>query len=328
MARQLVPKSGNITYHVNRIEDAFRNTREAFFDLVSAIKAAHDELGEDSFQKDLANRISISPASLTKYLKIANCKPLMKRPKSLPPTLTTLYDLTRLQSELVKGYGETKGEQKFNEVLKRVNIDTEANEIAPVILKAKERLSLISKRNREKNILGLSGATTSAIENKSRVLPWKSVLESKTVYRTIFMTPSEKTLRWMSDKGVFLNDIAERYSIADLRAPSQNDTIQGLVYCSANSIDAGLKLLVASGFTFRDIFFPSSGSDGFELVQNQKVLLRGERGKPVSLEMDSSVEASDDGALILAESLGLEPRLHVFASEARDGWTSTNPDRN
>ena len=326
MGRQLTPKIGTINYHAGEINKAVLAVKTSFFELITAIKVARDQLGDEVFQSELASKLSMSQSTLTKYIKIAECEALMRNTKHLPPTLTTLYDLTLLRSQMVKAFGETTAEHKFATVVSKLSPTTEANEIAPLITKAKEAVSKKLKRKREQQILDLDSASSKHTTKETKITPWGRVLNSKVVYKTVFMNPSDKTLGWIGDTGVFLHEIAERYPVADLRAPSQTETVQGFIYCSANLIHAGLKLLAASGFNYRDIFFPGSGLDGFELLQRQKILIRGERGAKERVSMQAAIEVGDEGAILIAESLGSEPRIYVFAEEALDGWTCSNPD--
>ena len=312
--------------HVARIQSALGRTREAFFDLVLAIKDAADQLDIDVFQKDLARRLSMPPSTLSKFLMIAECAPLLKRQRSLPPALTTLYDLARLHGILTKVYGDSDGRKRFEGLLtsKRIGPATEAREIAPLIQEAKQRASHAASKKRERAILTL-GSDSIAVTAKS-IKTLKQLLASRVVFRTILMTPSRKLLHGWSDDGFFVSQIAESYPIADLRAPSQAETVQGFVYAPSDMIDAGLKLLSASGFKFRDFFVPHQPIEGFVRFGGEMVLLRGERGQPLSFSASKPTREALDGALDVAASLGQEPRLLAFADDVVEGWTCVSSD--
>ncbi len=327
MATELTVPRSRIRFHVDKIEKAQQSVRESFFALVSAVSEARSELGVEVLNKDLASQLSFSPSYLTKLLQIADCKPLLRRQKTLPPTLTTLYDLAQLHKNLVKGYGESGGEERFQKILGKVNADTEAKDIHPFVQKAKEKVASKRRREREKDILTLSDTSVANVATRSRLRDWKSILDSREVYRTFFLDPSEKTLGWIAKSGVLPSDVAEKYPIDTLRSPSQSETVQCFVYCGGQYIDAALKLLDAAGFAYRDIFVPSSGVDGFEYLKDQRVLVRGERGRATSFVLSKHMEATDASALAIAQSLGGEPYLYVFAEEAVSGWTCTNPDQ-
>ncbi len=310
-----------INQHVRHIETAITNTRFALFDLIKAIKDARDDLGDDVFNNELADKLSISQSTLSKYLRIANCTPLIKRQKSLPPTLTTLYSLVQTHSKLVKVEGADKADESFNKVLQKLSPLSEAKDVAPFLKKASERWKKKNQNNREVKILSLSASDTSYVKGSTKIEPLSKIFSGDKKYRTIFISPTPQLIKDACNHGVLSSDIAEQYPIADLRAPSTAITVQGFVYCAANQIDGGLKILNACGFEFRDIIVPCNGDQGFNLLNRDKILIRGERGAENHPKLRSGMETSLQGALTIAEELGDKPRLYIFASESYEGWT-------
>jgi len=317
----------SVSEHVAKIENALNLTKQALFKVIAAIKEARDDLGEETFQKELAHQLSISETVLTKYLKIADDPILLRRQESLPPTVTTLYELALTHSELVKTHGAPQGEAEFKELLDSVNKKTEAAEIADYLKKVRKEAAAAAKKQREEKVLSVSGASTSEGKATQELTSLSALVKEKAVFKTIFINPPADVLKLAADIGVFVEELAGRYPIADLRAPSQGETVQGFVYCTASHIQAGLKLLTAAGFVFRDVFSPSSGAKGFELLRSEKVLLRGERGAPAHPTLTAQVEANDAGAVSIAQELGGEPRLYVFAAHVVDGWICAAPDQ-
>lgn len=329
MASEVALRSKGIEYHLANIQKVHNRVRESFFEFVFAIKVARDDVGQDVLGKELADRLAISPSSLSRYLAIADCTPLMRKQKSLPPVLNTLYTLTQLCDQLEKGYGETSGIEKFQKVLQRVDKNTEAKDIVPLLQKAKQRIASIAKREREQGLLETSGGQIASGDNGSSLKPWKQLLEGKDRFRTVFMNPDDELLIRIADPRTSLNDVHEKYQIAELRAPSQTVTVQGFVYCRDELIPAGRKLLEAAGFNYRDIFVPATGADGFKHLRGEKVLLRGERGadQHMTLKATEEIEPGEAGARSIAVVLGNAPRLYVFASEPIENWICSNPDR-
>jgi hypothetical protein len=317
----------SVTEHVARIEAALDRAREALFKVIVAVKEARDDLGEETFNKELAHKLSISPAVLSKYLKIAENPFLLKRQESLPPTVNTLYELAQAHAELVKVRGAHQGETEFKELLDSVNKKTESAEILEYLKKIRKEASSAAKKQREEKVLAVSGASPAADAAPSNVTSLADLVKAKEVFKTIYIDPPDSVIKLASDIGVFVEELAERYPIAELRAPSQGETVQGFVHCKASEIQAGLKLLNAAGFTFRDVFSPSSGVKGFDLLRGDKLLLRGERGAPTHPMLTSQVDATDAGAVKIAQELGGSPRLYVFGSEPVEGWTTATHDR-
>jgi hypothetical protein len=235
--------------------------------------------------------------------------------------------LAQTHAELLKTHGSKQGEAEFKELLDSVNKKTEAAEIAEYLKKVRKEAAAAAKKQREEKVLSVSG--TKAVEGKAaqELTSLSALVKAKAVFKTIFINPPADVLKLAADIGVFVEELAGRYPIADLRAPSQSETVQGFVYCNASHIQAGLKLLTAAGFAFRDVFSPSSGAKGFELLRSEKLLLRGERGAPAHPTLNAEVEANDAGAVSIAQELGGEPRLYVFASQALEGWTCAAPDQ-
>jgi hypothetical protein len=320
MATQLAPHH-SVSDHVARIEEAYKKTSESFFELVLAVKAARDDLGKNTFQKELAQRLSFSEATLSRLLEIGDCALLIKHQESLPPTLNTLYALAQIHSALAKTYDHPKAEEEFKKVLNDVDKKTEASDLEEILKQAKHTAAAASKKQGEEKVAGPSKTGAPDDLGAQGFHSLAALVDNRAVFRTVFIDPSDAVLKWAAGSGVFTEDIAKRHPIAALSEPPQGETTQGFVYCAASHIDAGLKLLVAAGFHFKDVFSPSSGTKGFDLLQSEKVVLRGERGTPSKPTLTGQVEASDAGALSIAESLGGSPRLYVFAAKPINGWT-------
>lgn len=311
----------SINQHVRQIEFALAHARVALFELIKAIKNARDDLGEDIFLNELADRLSISSSMLTKYLKVADCEPIIKKQKSLPPTLNTLYSLAQTHNALIKSDGTDKADKAFYRILDKVDSSFEANDVLPYLKEAKEKLTKTNKQSREKKILSLSASDVSTNAISSNVSTIRKLQSTNQKFRTIFIDPPKSVIDWASKSGVFSSDIDEKYQIADFRAPSIKVTVAGFVYCPADQLDGGLKILSAAGFEFRDIIVPSSGRTGFQRLKNEKILIRGERGASDQFSLKNAIETDLYGALTIAEQNGSEPRLYVFATETYDGWT-------
>jgi hypothetical protein len=198
---------------------------------------------------------------------------LIERVDRLPDTFTTLYDLTRLRNELIKTHGEKNGEKRFSEYLdKHVDTKTESNQIVENIKKIVSVGRNKKKQEREVGLLEFSGGTINRDIVQGNIYQLGDLLKNKKTFRTILINPPNEDLKWMDDPSIYSSDIANKYQIADLRSPSVKETVQGFVYCPANYISAGLKLLEASGFEYRDLFFVSVGTEGFEHQSKQKIL--------------------------------------------------------
>lgn len=326
MSGKSIAKRDRVGFHVTQIEDALRKAQEARFGVIAAINDAYEELGDDVFQKELAVRLGISAPQLTKYIKIAKCSPLIVRADKLPETFTTLYDLTRLRTEYVKAYGDKVGANRFEEYLdKHVTPTTESRKVGETLAKVKAVSRKTRKAKREEDLLSLEEKQVPVVKTKTRITSFSALIKDRAVFRTLFIALDEKHVRWAAQHDVFPSEIAERFPLADLRAPSVKESVMGFVLCPARLIDGGLKLLEASGFEFRDLFSPSYGSGGYEHLKDHEVIIRGERGAPRSFKQNVAVDTGVEGALTIAETLGSEPRLLVSSLDRRTGWVVLDP---
>lgn len=329
MTGRSITATDRVGFHAKQIGAALIRAQEARFEVIARINTAYNELGEDVFQKELAARLGISAPQLTRYVKIGQCDPILQRSEKVPETLTTLYELTRLQTEMVKSYGEKQGNRRFEEFLdKHVTPSTDAKKVSDAIAKVKAVSSKAKKSKREADLLNLQDKSlpTNTLSKRQSV-SFAELLEKKAAFKTIFIDIGDEALKWASRQDTFAMDIAEKYPIADLRAPSVSETVMGFVLCRADLIDGGIKMLDASGFEYRDMFSPSSGSSGYELLREHEILLRGERGTKKTFRQDFNSDADMGGALSLAEALGAEPRLLISEDVQRDGWTCLDPTK-
>jgi len=79
-------------------------------------------------------------------------------------------------------------------------------------------------------------------------------------------------------------DIGDEFPLHELRSPSMSVTNVALVIVPIKYIATGLKILRAFGFNYRDTFVPNSGYEDLILMNNEAIVLRGERGKTQSLK--------------------------------------------
>ena len=85
-------------------------------------------------------------------------------------------------------------------------------------------------------------------------------------------------------------------------------------------IDVGIKVLSSFGFSYRDTFVPSSKSDDMFLLDNQYVLIRGERGGGQRLVDVHLQSPKTKDVLDFCESEFEGPFLVVFDKVDRSNW--------
>ena len=314
----------SVSEHIARIETALSHAKEAFFEVFLTIKQARDDLGDDTFQKVIAHQLSISEATVSRYLQIADCAPLFKRQELLPPTVNTLYELAQIRSALLTAHGHEKGEAEFKKVLDDVDNRTEASQLVDVLKQARQQAATASKKQKEEKVLALSDSKVTAREGEMEL---NRLPRCRRCFRPRMSTgrSSSTTRRCVADglEAGSCDDIAGKFHIADLSAVS-GETVQGFVYCAADHIEAGLKLLTAAGFNFRDLFIPSIGAKGLNFSRPE-VLLGREGTRPPVRRPPAKWRAREAGAVSIAKDTRPEPRLYVFAPQPIEGWTCAAP---
>ena len=228
----------------------------------------------------------------------------------------------------MKTHGSKQGEAEFKELLDSVNKKTEAAEIADYLKKLRKEAAAAAKKQRRRKFFQSREPKRLRERRIQELTALSALVRDKAVFKTIFINPPP--------------DVPEIGApLPGSLSKSWPSAIRSLIYerrrrakrCRASStapqviFRPDLKLLTAAGFAFRDVFSPSSGVKGFELLRSEKLLLRGERGAPTHPTLNAEVEANDAGALSIAQELGGSPRLYVFAPEAIDGWTCAAPDQ-
>lgn len=323
-----------IERHVSLIRAAQTSLETSFLNLVTAIAAARAELGDDALQKDIAKALGWSPATMSRYASIAACEPVIEKLNELPRTLESLTSIVRIRKLIGEvAPQESEAEKQFSSILKSYTAETPIDRIKKDLLsyedlkKEKDQKQRESREaQRQSKVLEVSGGRVAEASDASRVMDWGELALSGERFATILMLPSTGEQTALSKEEILSSDIADRWDLAALRMPSQAEAVQGFVYCEARYLAAGMKLLDAAGFKYRDMFVPVRGAEGLTLLNQQKLLLRGERGgSRLNIQPTGTYPISEAGALDIAAKLGEKPRLLLFQTTAEDGWTCAMP---
>lgn len=309
-----------IDQHVDRIRNAFDRARSAIFDLVETIKTAHDQLGRDVFQSELAERLGMSPSTLSRWLQIGNSSFLIAQQTRLPSTFSSLYDLTRLEKIYIDQYGPAEAQRRLVKLLEdgKVTPTSEQTDIQALLKSIDDRLKKKAKKEREQRVISLAGREEIPTSSKVRLT---DLLDQGAVFRTFVAVPPRELLSQWGDDGVLAMDIADQFPAANLRAPSMSEVVTCFISVSANQVQAGLKMLEAFGFTYRDMFVSKGGGDGLTLIKSEAIILRGERGIGKTPSMTTIASDKLDDLLSFAEVAGAGPHLLLFETTERTVWT-------
>lgn len=319
--------------HLTIIRDAYQDYNRSFATFVKALAAAKKELGKDTLDKEIAAKLGISKATMSRHMTVAECEPLVERLSQLPKAMCALYPLARMREihlKLANG-DDDKANKDYAARLDRYSVQTKTLDIERDIKSLETKLSKKLDQEKQEHKLKrrdliLETTDKSVAADGTRVISWHDLQKVNDVFFTLLMLPDEKLQRHLNQEKLLESDVAERWSIARYRSPSQADEVIGLVLCQAKYLLGGIKLLHASGFRYHSTIVGSlKGSDAYHL-QDANVLLLGTRGNLGEIAGIPAVKALDpDGSVKIAEAIGASPRLLIWQESKKDGWTSTMP---
>ena len=307
----------SVDQHAINIKTAIENTKKSLFNLVTVVKQAYDDLGDEVFQKELAEKLDMSPSVLCKWKQIGESKICFKNINKLPETFSTLYDISLLEKEYVKKYSE-KGIDKLQRLIDKgvINNQTIQSKIQEILREIKDEL----RDRRVFDIEELKSKTAITISNNKQL---NSLLNDRRTFQSFVVKLNKKQLSQWSE-GYLEDDIAKDFPVSELRDLSIKQTVQCLIILPAKSINIGLKVLQAFGFTYRDMFIPSLKSEGLSHINNGAIVIRGENGSPRSILGKHIKDSNINNVLDFAESFKSQSHLLVFGNTNRKGWTCLN----
>jgi hypothetical protein len=319
--------------HLLLIQDAYQEYNRSFAGFVKALAAAKKELGADTLDKEIAAKLNISKATMSRHMAVAECDPLIQRLPKLPKAMCALYPLARMRDMCAKlaDNDQNKGDKDYEARLDKYSPQTKTAEIEKDFKNLDLRLSKKLDQERQsaktkRRDLILETSDKELGSNGTRVIRWNDLLVGKEVFFTILMVPDEKDQRYLNQEKLLESDVVERLDIARFRSPSQADNVMGLVLCQAKYLLGGIKLLHASGFRYQSAFVEPVNGAKIQHLRDQNVLLFGSRGDLKELAEIPETETMDVSAAIrVAEALGKSPRLLIWHDSEQGGWTCTVP---
>ena len=316
---KLVHPELTLDQHANRIKEAIDKTRSSLFELVDVVKEAYDQLGGEVFGNQLAEKLGMSPSTLSRWKNIGESKVVTLNQSKLPNTFSTLYEIASLEKKYVDQFGEDRGLERLQSIIDRggISVDSQQSDIKKLSDRIDKTIKAKHKDKREKDILRLVGKSV-ADEKVDSTL--SGFLDKQIVYKNyVVLPPNDLLSKWGKDD-VFSSDIAEEFALVDLRAPSQKDFLQCLIVVPAHHVETGLKILSAFGFSYRDMYVPSLDSSDYQNLKHQDIVLRGERGSGSFDQKATLASTSLDDLLVFAEQIGSAPNLLVFDQTNKENW--------
>ena len=320
---QIIPAgTKTLDEHVSVIIECKERVKLAIFDYVDAIQSAHKDLEHNVFQSDLSKRLNMSPSTLSRWLKISQSTLIASNKDSVPPVFSSLYELTILESIYHQEYGDVDGTKKLQTLFNRNSITerSEHSDIKHFLQDIKSRRLMTKKGKKQTRIISLRGG--SGYDTPSNPTTLSELIDTNSLFRTIVIIPPSELLSKWGDDGMFYDDVYNDFPISDLRGMSLDTPINCFVIVKSSRIDVAIKLLISSGFSYRNVYLPNQPLPFHSKNNDDEVIVFGQRGRSKS---PSNIQISSTSPLLssieLGEQLGSGPNILLFESVEREGWT-------
>ena len=311
----VVSNTMSIEEHVQRINQARDKVQIGIFEMAESITDAVKQL--EGRQIELAQQLGMSKGTLSKWVSIGSNRIIMNMRQEAPSSFNSLYQLTSLDNQYVKYYGEKEGEKKFVELFenKKITALSDRNDVAKIIKNhkniVKQSIDLEIEQSRQSNL----DRTKAIIKSEIKL---NVLVKSNLIYNTIIVIPTyDQLLKWKHfQKEEFINT---DYPIGSLENLDKSIFQQCLIKIKLQDIELGLRCLRSWGFDYGDILMPNQPKKGLASMPLEYVLLKGQKGN--SQKVDAFVKSDDTFDLInYAEKTGVKPFLLVGEVTASKGW--------
>ena len=311
----VVSNTMSIEEHVQRINQARDKVQIGIFEMAESITDAVKQL--EGRQIELAQQLGMSKGTLSKWVSIGSNRIIMNMRQEAPSSFNSLYQLSSLDNQYVKYYGEKEGEKKFVELFenKKITALSDRNDVAKIIKNhkniVKQGIDLEIEQSRQSNL----DRTKAIIKSEIKL---NVLVKSNLIYNTIIVIPTyDQLLKWKHfQKEEFINT---DYPIGSLENLDKSIFQQCLIKIKLQDIELGLRCLRSWGFDYGDILMPNQPKKGLASMPLEYVLLKGQKGN--SKKVDAFVKSDDTFDLInYAEKTGVKPFLLVGEVTASKGW--------
>ena len=311
----VVSNTMSIEEHVQRINQARDKVQIGIFEMAESITDAVKQL--EGRQIELAQQLGMSKGTLSKWVSIGSNRIIMNMRQEAPSSFNSLYQLSSLDNQYGKYYGEKEGEKKFVELFenKKITALSDRNDVAKIIKNhkniVKQGIDLEIEQSRQSKL----DRTKAIIKSEIKL---NVLVKSNLIYNTIIVIPTyDQLLKWKHfQKEEFINT---DYPIGSLENLDKSIFQQCLIKIKLQDIELGLRCLRSWGFDYGDILMPNQPKKGLASMPLEYVLLKGQKGN--SQKVDAFVKSDDTFDLInYAEKTGVKPFLLVGEVTASKGW--------
>ena len=303
----------SIDDHVDKINEAKNKVQNGIFEMAEAITEAVNQL--DGRQAELSEKLGMSKGTISKWVSIGSNRRLVKMKDKAPLSFNSLYQLSSLDNQYNKIYGQKVAEKKFIELFENEKITplSQRNDIDKIIRSQKQTITNKKRDNKESIVTHPEGQAKTPVNSEMKL---QVLIKSNLFFNTIIVVPSSNQLeKWKYTR----SDINEDYPLRNLENPDKNILQQCIIKVKARDIDVAMSCLDNWGYNYSNILIPNQKKNALVSIHNEYVVIRGERGRPK--EINSVIKSNNSVDLInYAENIGAEPFLFVGEIIKAKNW--------
>ena len=303
----------SIDDHVDKINEAKNKVQNGIFEMAEAITEAVNQL--DGRQAELSEKLGMSKGTISKWVSIGSNRRLVKMKDKAPLSFNSLYQLSSLDNQYNKIYGQKVAEKKFLELFENEKITplSQRNDIDKIIRSQKQTITNKKRDNKESIVTHPEGQAKTPVNSEMKL---QVLIKSNLFFNTIIVVPSFNQLeKWKYTR----SDINEDYPLRNLENPDKNILQQCIIKVKARDIDVAMSCLDNWGYNYSNILIPNQKKNALVSIHNEYVVIRGERGR--SKEINSVIKSNNSVHLInYAENIGVEPFLFVGEIIKAKNW--------
>ena len=303
----------SIDDHVDKINEAKNKVQNGIFEMAEAITEAVNQL--DGRQAELSEKLGMSKGTISKWVSIGSNRRLVKMKDKAPLSFNSLYQLSSLDNQYNKIYGQKVAEKKFLELFENEKITplSQRNDIDKIIRSQKKIITNKTRDNKESIVTHPEGQAKTTVNSEMKL---QVLIKSNLFFNTIIVVPSSNQLeKWKYTR----SDINEDYPLRNLENPDKNILQQCIIKVKARDIDVAMSCLDNWGYNYSNILIPNQKKNALVSIHNEYVVIRGERGRPK--DINSIIKSNNSVDLInYAENIGAEPFLFVGEIIKAKNW--------
>ena len=294
--------------HVKKISLAKSKVKISIFEMAEAITNAVNQL--ENRQTELASKLGMSKGTLSKWFSIGSSNSLLRVKQFAPTSFDSLYQLSALDNQYQKYYGEEKGSKNFFKLFENKNITStsQRKDIIKFVKLHKDRINIKENTNVEKSY-----------EQKiSSEIKLDVLVKSKLFFNTIIVFPSNDQLcKWR--KSDFSENINNDYPIRSLENADKNIFQQCLIKVKAKNIDVAITCLKSWGFNYDKILIPTQPKKGLSDISVEFVLIIGSKGNSKNTNLMLKSNKTID-LIEYAQKTGIKPYLFIGEVLTNKNW--------